>query len=166
MQTIENDLEVLENAMRLFFQTMKRPQHWSRVTERAGIMIDRPAAGILKTLMTCPSPCRVQDLADNLGVEAPSITRKTQELEQAGYLRRVPDKNDRRVTDLHITRRGRSAANRLWKSQREIVAEILQNWDPAERRAFVQSFMKFSDELATSMPHGRQTASHRGDVRV
>lgn len=167
MESLQTDLETLESAMRLFFQTMKRPGHWSRVTARAGIVIDRPAAGVLKAVMICPPPCRVQNLAEMLGVEAPSITRKTQELERAGYLRRVQDKRDRRATDLHITARGRSVANRLWNAQQEIISEILQNWDPAERRQFVESFQRFGNELAASMPGAQQQhTARRGDARV
>lgn len=168
MKRLETDLETLENAMIGFFRTMKRPQHWRLVTDRARITIDRPAAGILKAIMACPVPCRVQDLANMLSVEAPTVTRKTQELERAGYLRRVPDKDDRRATDLYITARGRSAAKKLWNSQRAIMANVLQDWNPAERQQFVQLFEKFSIELADAIPktHHSTHQHQRGDTRV
>lgn len=146
MDILDNDLETLDNAMRVFFQTIKRPQHWSHVTRRSGIIIDRPSAIILK-LLDAQSPCHVQDLADHLGIEAPSITRKTQELERAGYLRRSPGKDDRRAVDLRITGRGRSAAKRLSSAQREIIADVLQDWQPSERHRFARLFERFSRDL-------------------
>ncbi len=159
MDSLETDLENLENAMRLFFQTMKRPQHWSHVMSRSGVSVDRPSAIILKTLLADQAHCRVQDLADRLGIEAPSVTRKTQELEQAGYLRRVPDADDRRAIDLHITHRGRLVAKRLWKAQREIIAEALERWEPSERQQLVKLFQRFSEDLVVV------SATKRGQIR-
>ncbi|HET7060122.1 MAG TPA: MarR family transcriptional regulator [Candidatus Saccharimonadales bacterium] len=150
MDSLETDLETLENAMRQFFQTMKRPQNWTRVAVRSGVTIDRSSAIILKMLLNAPMPCRVQDLADHLGIEAPFVTRKTQQLERAGYLRRVPDKTDRRAIDLHLTSLGRSTTTKLWKAQRDITAEALRQWKPAERRQFVTLFGRFSDNMATA----------------
>lgn len=162
MKPLEKDLETLEDAMRLLFQTMKKPRHWHQVTLRAGVDLDRPAAAILKSLTTCPSPCRVQDLAALLGVEAPSITRKTQALEHEGYLRRVTDQADRRATDLRLTPRGRSVTNRLWKAQGEIIAEALQDWEPEARHTFVTLFHKFGESLAASSLHDHHVAQRGG----
>lgn len=149
MESLENDLEILENAMRDFFQDMKRPQNWEHIKVRSGVVIDRPSAIILKSLLSAPAPCRVQSLADQLGIEAPFITRKTQELERAGYISRVQDKDDRRAVDLHITPSGRSITKRLWKVQRDIMAEALRQWKPSERRQFVTLFKRFSGDLIT-----------------
>ncbi len=162
MSSFEEDIEILENAVRLFSQTMKRPQRWAAVTARARINIDRPSAVILLTLLLSkPRACRVQDLALQLGIEPPSVTRKTQELEQAGYLRRVPDPSDRRAIDLSITQRGRTAANRLWKAQRDILAKALQDWEPLERRQFVKLFERFSGDLMTASVHDRELERHK-----
>lgn len=146
---IENDLETLERAMRDFFQDMKRPQNWEHIKQRSGVAIDRPSAIILKSLLSAPAPCRVQDLADHLGIEAPFVTRKTQELERAGYISRVQDKDDRRAIDLNITAAGRTITKKLWRVQRDIVAEALRQWKPAERHQFVTLFKRFSEDLIT-----------------
>lgn len=159
---MEYDLEMLENAVRLFAQTLKRPQRWAVVTERAKVRLDRPAAVILQTLvLSGERPCRVQELAVQLGIEPPSVTRKTQELERAGYLRRIPNANDRRATDLRITPRGRNVAGRLWQAQRSILAEALQHWPAAERRQFVKLFARFSDDLVRTSVPTRSTKPHR-----
>lgn len=162
MSPLENDIELLENAVRLFAQTMKRPQRWAMVKDRAKLDIDRPSAVILQTLLLAErGSCRVQDLAVHLGIEPPSVTRKTQELERAGYLRRVADPADRRAIDLRITGKGRTIANRLWKAQRSILAEALQDWEPAERRQFVKLFERFSSDLATASAVGPRRKTPR-----
>lgn len=167
MSSLENDIEILENAVRLFAQTMKRPQRWATIASRAKVSIDRPSAVILQTLLLGGQhSCRVQDLALQLGIEPPSVTRKTQELEQAGYLRRVPDPDDRRAIDLHITGRGRSMANRLWKAQRSVLAEALQDWNPAERKQFVKLFERFSNDLLTASIDGHQAGRPQAQSRA
>ena len=152
MSELEADLEVLRNAMRLFFQTMKRPQYWTSVVERTGITLDRPSAAILHCLMhNTAAACGVQDVAHQLGVEAPSVTRKSQELEAAGLLRRVPDKHDRRAVDLRITLKGRSVARKLWKAQNEVIHQVLGQWPAGDRQKFVRLFERFSrDFIAAS----------------
>lgn len=150
MDSFETDLETLENAMRRFFQTMKRPQNWALVASRSGVTIDRPSAVILKLLIENRVPCHVQNLADHLGIEAPFVTRKTQELERADYLRRVTDRTDRRAVELMVTPRGRAVSKKLWKAQRDIIAEALADWGQTDRRQFVRLFEQFSDDLATA----------------
>lgn len=149
MDVLEADLETLETAMRLFFQTMKRPQHWAHVNAMAGVNIDRPAAAVLHTLMSPRTGgWRVQDLATQLGIEAPSVTRKTQELEQAGYLRRTRNPLDKRAIGLQLTARGRAINTRIWKAQRQAIAQALSMWPTAERKQFVSLFQRFSQDLA------------------
>jgi len=142
-------MESLEEAMRLFFQTMKRPQRWAAVTAQAGVNIDRPAALILHMLIAHQGrPCRIQDLAIQLGIEAPSVTRKTQELEQAGYLQRIPDPLDKRAIGLKVTASGRNVGSRLWKAQRQAMRRALSGWPTVERQEFIALFQRFSNDLA------------------
>lgn len=151
MNDLETDIEALDNALQLFFRAMKRPQRWTAVTDRAGINIDRPAAVILHMLVLAhPRHLRVQDVADQLGIEAPSVTRKTQELEQAGYLRRLPDEADRRAIGLQVTPKGRGVSNRLWKAQREIFSQALADWPANERRQFIKLFERFSQDITNN----------------
>ena len=149
MSSLDNDLQQLETAMSRFFQAMKRPQRWARVLQRANLQLDRPAAHILQILSSDEhAACRVQDLASQLGIEAPSVTRKTQELEQLGYLRRRPDPRDRRAVDLSITPRGRAVARKLWQAQRQSITQVLHDWPAKDRQRFVELFDRFSQDIA------------------
>jgi DNA-binding MarR family transcriptional regulator len=148
MDTLASDLETLENAMREFFQTMKRPHNWDQIKQRSGVAIDRPSAVILKLLVSAKGPCRVQDLADHLGIEAPFVTRKTQSLESAGYIKRVTDEHDRRAVDLHLTARGKAVTAKLGRAQREVISQALEQWKPRERHNFVTLFKRFSKDLS------------------
>jgi DNA-binding MarR family transcriptional regulator len=151
MYSLEQDVANLENAIRLFVQTMKRPQRWAAIQALAGTDFDRSAAMILHILaQSGRNGCRVQSLATQLAIEPPFVTRKTQELERAGYLRRVPDTRDRRAIDLRITPRGRRLAGRLHEAQRSVLMDTLQDWKPEDRRQFIELFQRFSNQLATA----------------
>lgn len=149
METIEADLEQLEDAMRLFFQSMKRPQNWAHITATAGVSIDRPAAFILHALVVSKNQrCRVLDIASQLGIEAPSVTRKTQELEQAGYIRRTPDPKDRRAIGLELTAKGRAMHLKIRKAQRDMMTQAFNLWSEVDRQKFIALFQRFSNDLA------------------
>jgi DNA-binding MarR family transcriptional regulator len=161
---LEYDIETLTTALRLFVQTMKRPQQWASITKQAGISIDRPAASILQTLLLHqPLSCRVQDLAAHLGIEPPSVTRKTQELERLGYLRRSRDEHDRRAIGLVVTPRGQIVAERLWKAQQQAMSNALEDWTAADRHQFASLFERFSTDLAAiPATHMHQRTNQQG----
>jgi DNA-binding MarR family transcriptional regulator len=151
MDSLPADLGALEDALRSFFQTMKRPQRWATITARAGVTIDRPAGAIIHLLLAHPDRhFRLQDLADSLGIEAPSATRKTQELEKAGYLERLPDAADRRVVSFCLTPSGKQLGKRIQAAQRDFLRIAMSEWSADERQAFVQHFERFSRDIAAS----------------
>ena len=151
MDQLSVDLADLENALRLFFQTMKRPASWTRITDMAGVSVDRPAGAIIHVLLTARTErYHLQDLANVLGIEAPSATRKTQELERAGYIERVPDPKDRRAVSFSLTPAGRQVGKKIRAAQREYLSQALVDWPAADRQQFVRLFERFSADLATS----------------
>jgi DNA-binding MarR family transcriptional regulator len=151
MSSPETDMDRLEEALRSFFQSMKNPQRWTQVTQAAGIQLDRPAGTILHVLAHhLPKQLRVQDLASILGIEPPSVTRKTQELEQAGYLERVPDPQDRRAVSLHLTPAGLKVANKLAKIQQDALKTAFAGWSASERQQFASLLERLTQDLSLS----------------
>jgi DNA-binding MarR family transcriptional regulator len=147
---MDEDLNRLEDAMLLFFQTMKRPQRWTEITEQIGTIIDRPSGQILHILAPPGTTYGVQELASHLGIEAPSVTRKTQELEQSGYISRVRSSKDKRAVTLQITPAGRNLAHKITKVRRESMRSVLYGWSDTDRLAFINYFERFSSEIANT----------------
>ena len=148
MADLEQDIANLEVAIRNFVQTMKRPQTWAMLSARAELTIDRPGATILRLLVAQPGNWRLHDLAEQLGVEAPSITRKTQQLELAGLVYRQRDEKDGRAFSLRITEKGRIVARKIETAQRQIIEAALQDWPSTERQHFIELFQRFSTDLS------------------
>jgi DNA-binding MarR family transcriptional regulator len=154
MASLDTDVERLENALRLFVQTIKRPQHWANITAQVGVTLDRPSATILRMLiMHEPRRMRVQDLAHELGIESPSVTRKTQQLEELGYIQRQPDANDKRAVSLMVTPAGYTVAAKLWAVQRQSIVKVLADWPEEQRHQLVGLLERFSGELHEATKH-------------
>lgn len=158
MSSIDSEVTRLESAFRAFVQFIKRPQQWAQITEAAGVQLDRPAAVILQTLIVHrPKQLGVLDLAQILGIEPPSVTRKTQQLEHAGYLRRLPNPQDRRAVSLEVTAAGLQVATRLGEAQRLSMRNVLKKWSSNDRRQFVTLFERFAQELSTTTNKSHHT---------
>jgi DNA-binding MarR family transcriptional regulator len=74
-----------------------------------------------------PDGSRLTDLAERAHMTKQSVGEVATELEQRGYLERVPDPSDGRAKIIRLTERGRDAQ----ALGREIIDEIEQEW--AER---------------------------------
>ena len=148
MIDLKQDIADLDAAMRSLVQTTKRPQSWAQLTIRADLKIDRPGATVLRILVSQPGNWRLHDLAEYLGVEAPTITRKAQQLELAGLVFRERDEKDGRAFSLHITEKGRMIARKLETAQRQVLETALHAWPDADRQQFIALFQRFSDDLS------------------
>lgn len=148
MIAFKQDIADLEAAMRSLVQTMKRPQSWTQLSARAGLTIDRPGATVLRILVSQPGNWRLHDLAEYLGVEAPTITRKAQQLELAGLVFRERDEKDGRAFSLRITEKGRIVARKLETAQRQVIEAALHAWPDSDRQQFITLFQRFSDDIS------------------
>lgn len=154
--SVQNDADTLVDALTYLARSMTRPRSWEEITKRAGVALDRPSAAILHTLMQCSNekiPCNLQDLAQHLGIEAPSVSRKVQELERAGLVIRKQDPTDRRVVVLHTSAKGHKMLERIQKAKRESLTELLNDWPAKDRRQLTKLFHR----LATDMNKEQQT---------
>ncbi len=145
---LDQDLELIDEAMNSLVQAMSRPRAWDNIVARAGIDIDRPAVTLLHMLEKYSSePCRLNDLAARLGVEAPSVTRKVKELEEQKLIRRVPDPKDGRAFDLEITNAGHKLLARIRAAKKDIFREVLEKWPAVDRNNFAELFYRLSQDL-------------------
>ena len=71
-----------------------------------------------------PDGSRLTDLADRAHMTKQSVGEVVTELEQMGYLERVPDPGDGRAKIIRLTERGREAQARGWR----IIDEIEREW--------------------------------------
>jgi len=148
---MEKDLEALEQAMSQLHRAMSRHRAWENIAHEAGINLDRTSAVILQ-LLACPAnaDCQLHEIAEKLSIEAPSVTRKVQLLEQAGLLKKEVDKKDGRAYRLQLTTRGIDISKRLKTVKRENLKKTLTDWPPAERQKLAKLIQKFADSITSA----------------
>ena len=67
------------------------------------------------TIMTLSeqSPVRLSQLSKKLQISAPTVTGIVDRLEKSGFVKRIPDMEDRRVINVDLTAKGHQIAKKL-----------------------------------------------------
>jgi DNA-binding MarR family transcriptional regulator len=88
-----------------------------------------------------------RELAHRLSVTPGTVVPLCDRLEEQGYLRRVPDTSDRRVTWLELTTAGDALFRRMWQAAGEKVMRAIGQFTPADRRTFRRLLNQIADSL-------------------
>jgi DNA-binding MarR family transcriptional regulator len=102
-------------------------------SERAGILLSRPAISILGALQSS-GPVRLSSLARLTGLEAPLISREIKELGDGGYVFRTSDPTDGRAGIVELSPKGSDAWNRYRHAADDINAETFSEWSSEDLR--------------------------------
>ncbi len=149
-------LDRVEAGVRTISRSLTQVRAHEHILKLAGVRVDRAGAALLIKLDRYDggSP-RVTELAERIGVDTPSVTRKVQQLESDGLVRRDPDPDDRRASRISLTRRGRDVVARVRRAHREILTRVFDDWDRGELSAFSDMIGRFAEGLEREMePHG------------
>jgi DNA-binding MarR family transcriptional regulator len=87
------------------------------------------------------------ELAKQLGLATPTVTRTATRMEAAGLLRRAPHPADARLVRLCLTERGKELQEIMAAESRTLTARALHGLDPAARTALVESLRAVRENL-------------------
>ncbi len=145
-------LDRVEASVRTISRSLTRVRAHEHILELARVRVDRAGAVLLIKLEHYGEGSqRVTELAERIGVDTPSVTRKVQQLEADGLVHRDPDPNDRRASRISLTTRGRDVVARVHQAHREIFARVFEGWDREELRSFSDMIDRFADGLEKEM---------------
>ena len=131
--------------------------HWSLVTRQeaiaheAGLTID---AGDIQPvyLLGLAGPHRAGDLAVELRLTRPTMSKQLARLESAGLITRSPDPTDGRATIVSLTAEGSRVYDLLVTRGLEMVDDALHDWDATERRVFAELTRRFVTAVGIDLP--------------
>lgn len=86
--------------------------------------------------------CRVQDIADGLGITPPSVSVGLRRLEKAGWLARHPDPQDKRATCISLTNKSQKMLQRVKSAQSKGVQQFLIGLSPDEKNQLIELLEK------------------------
>jgi DNA-binding MarR family transcriptional regulator len=140
-------------------QTVARSITQVRLHERllglAGIRLDRAGAALLFKLCAKSDSLRVTDLAEMLGVDTPTVTRKVQQLEREGMVVRQTDPDDRRASRIGLTPAGRRTIERVRRARRSWLEQLVHEWDDDDLSALADLLGRFAEDLERDLDDAR-----------
>ncbi len=143
---IDEIIGALSTVARVFNQSKAH----TTLCRRAGVDLDRGGAALLYKLHVEGDDVHFTVLAERLGIDSPAVTRKVQQLERAGLVRRERDAKDARALRILLTEEGRDAIERLLAARREWLADVLSSWSAEERLELAQLLGRFALSISGS----------------
>src|SRR6266567_4031787 len=143
---VSADAVDIERAITRIAYLITRARRHDRVRTVAAVPLDRAAVVVLRQLAEA-GPVRSGELAARLEVEAPHVTRQVQRLQQAGYVDRVPDPDDRRAQLIQLTPSGRAASDRIREAGTSGMQAALAHWPPQEMHQLATLLHRMVDDF-------------------
>jgi MarR family transcriptional regulator, organic hydroperoxide resistance regulator len=88
------------------------------------------------------------EIARQLGLATPTVTRAANRMEAAGLLRREPHPTDRRLVRLYLTDRARDLEKVIDAEMRQVTERALAGLSPAERAEFIRALTRLRRNLS------------------
>ncbi len=144
-----------EEALQTVARSITQVRLHERLLRSAGVRLDRAGAALLHKLSAGGDSLRVTDLAELLGVDTPTVTRKVQQLERDGMVVRQADPEDRRVSRIRLTPAGRRTLERVRKARRAWIEELLEGWDDDDLSTLADLLGRFAENLERDLDDAR-----------
>ncbi|KAB8193408.1 MarR family transcriptional regulator [Nonomuraea phyllanthi] len=148
---MDEDLQRTVVAFRRLVTTLNRAKTHDRLTEAAGVRLDRPDVQILVHLLDAGEPRRIGAIAEGLQVESPHVTRHVTSLEQRDLVRRVRDPDDGRAWRVTLTEEGAEVAGRCRRVTTDWFEGALAEWSEEDRADLSRLMAKLSDDLCSHL---------------
>jgi DNA-binding MarR family transcriptional regulator len=140
-------IDEIEFALHSFFRSLKQVKLHEFLLAKARVDVDQAGVALLYVLYVEGTSLRVTDLAEQLQIEAPAVTRKAQHLERSGLVSRTRDLNDARATRLQLTVQGRRTINRILAVRRDWLTGLLSDWSEASQIEFGRLLSLFTSNV-------------------
>jgi DNA-binding MarR family transcriptional regulator len=124
---------------------------FERAVAAAGIAVDRPALSVLITLRMAGRPLRIGEIATQMEVVGPHITRQVNELERRGLVQRVADPDDQRARLVEMAPEGSAAVERYMGEVFGWFTTAMAGWSEQDRADLTRLLGRMVDDLRASL---------------
>jgi len=141
-------LGALHNSMQAFSRMVAQGKVTEAVMRRARIDLSRADVQLLHALLEAGDGIRFGDLAERLLVDAPTVTRRVQQLEGRNLVRRTADPLDRRAQLVQLTALGTRTIERSVAAFHAWLEEILADWSGQDRERLADLLGRFTRDVS------------------
>jgi DNA-binding MarR family transcriptional regulator len=106
-----------------------------------------PSRVMVVVVLRKSGPLPMGTIASHLGLPKSNITALVDDLEAEGVLRRKPDEDDRRITQVELTAKGRALCAREYDAYEKSLAALFDVLPKAERAAMLSGFERLTRGL-------------------
>lgn len=133
-----SNIEKISEKMVMLYLKVMRSLRDKKITK---LGLSAPQIIILLSLheMDC---AKVSDLARERGVSVPTMTGVIDRMEQAGYLKRTANKNDRRQVLIKLTPKGKNTVDKILQTVRKKWSGFAAALTEPERRSYASILQK------------------------
>ena len=118
-----------------------------RLKGRVNDRFDPAALFVLHHVLANPQ-VRVSDLAGCMNLDASTVSRHVRHLEDAGYLSRSCDPDDRRASRVLLTEQGRALLDRAMDTRVALIDEALADWTEQDRATLTTLITRLAADLS------------------
>ena len=148
-------VDQIQASLQIVARSISQVRVHERVLQSARVRLDRAGAAALYKLYAHGDALRVTALAEMLDVDAPTVTRKIQQLERDGLVVRHADPDDGRASRISLTPAGRRTLERVLKARRAWLDRLLEGWDDEDLARFGSLLGRFAASLERDMEDAR-----------
>jgi DNA-binding MarR family transcriptional regulator len=143
----DDTIAAIERALYLLARRLRQSLLKEHIARLAGNDIDQAGIAALYVLYGEAASLRVTDLAAQLGIDPPAVTRKAQQLERLGLVSRARDAEDARATRLQLTTEGRQALKQFLLARHQWLATLLAGWPSGDCEEFARLVCRFASDI-------------------
>ncbi|OGX35530.1 MAG: hypothetical protein A3C36_05490 [Omnitrophica WOR_2 bacterium RIFCSPHIGHO2_02_FULL_52_10] len=93
------------------------------------------------------APIRLSELSQKLNISAPTVTGIVDRLEKLAYVRRIPDRADRRAINVDLTPKGRALAQKFKSTIKSKWKELLAQLPEKEQEQYAAILRKIQRNM-------------------
>ena len=93
------------------------------------------------------APVRATDVAEQVGLDLSTVSRHLKALEDAGYVRRSPDPDDRRAALLEVSATGRDLLESTTRTRTALLDHATQDWPREDLADLTRLLNRLAREL-------------------
>ncbi|HVA52785.1 MAG TPA: MarR family transcriptional regulator [Acidimicrobiales bacterium] len=141
-------LDRITASLQVLARSFNQARAHEHLLQEAGVRLDRAGVALLYKLHAhSDASFRVSELAERLGIDAPAVTRKVQQLERLGFVSRDADPEDKRATRIRLTSSGEETLELVLRAHKKRLARLFDDWSAVELQSFSSLMGKFAEEL-------------------
>ena len=123
--TVDAALKTVEHQISVFWRRARSVSH--QLSRQVHPDMEPAAYGLL-TVIRREGPIRLTELAMNIGVGKPSVSRQIAFLEGLGLVSKEADPQDRRAQSIRLTPKGEEKMHQVQDARRQVFQERLREW--------------------------------------